>query len=63
MPKKGDVGKFLKVECTPTFVGTEYPSIFAITSPISPGKVEVLNMSIVISCWLVGHFRVNIINK
>lgn len=51
MPKKGDVGKFLKVECTPTFVGTEYPSIFAITSPISPGKVEVLNMSM---SYLVG---------
>lgn len=62
MPKKEDAGKFLKVECIPTFAGTEYPSIFAITSPISPGMVEVLNMSIVTSCWLVGHFRVNITN-
>ncbi|KAI3495528.1 hypothetical protein L1887_37869 [Cichorium endivia] len=36
-PKRDDVAKILKVECTPVLGDTRYPSIFAISSPISPG--------------------------
>lgn len=36
-PKHSDIGKVLKVECTPVLEGTEYPPIFAISSPVSPG--------------------------
>ncbi|KAG9439115.1 hypothetical protein H6P81_019280 [Aristolochia fimbriata] len=47
-PKYGDIGKFLKVECTPTMTGTEYPSIFAISSPVSPGTghPKVINLNV-----------------
>ncbi|XP_024632568.1 187-kDa microtubule-associated protein AIR9 isoform X1 [Medicago truncatula] len=38
LPKHNEIGKVLKVECTP-FVGeTEYPSIFAISSRVKPGS-------------------------
>ncbi|KAL6567260.1 187-kDa microtubule-associated protein air9 [Orobanche gracilis] len=36
-PKHDDIGRILKVECTPILGDTEYPSIFAISSPVSPG--------------------------
>ncbi|XP_076908814.1 187-kDa microtubule-associated protein AIR9-like isoform X1 [Bidens hawaiensis] len=36
-PKHDDVGKFLRVECTPVLGDTKYPSIFAISSPVSQG--------------------------
>ncbi|KAK4440224.1 microtubule-associated protein AIR9 [Sesamum alatum] len=36
-PKNDDVGRILKVECTPILGDTEYPTIFAISSPVSPG--------------------------
>ncbi|KNA25666.1 hypothetical protein SOVF_002920 [Spinacia oleracea] len=36
-PKRGEVEKYLKVECIPVFAETEYPPIFAISSQISPG--------------------------
>ncbi|PKA57004.1 hypothetical protein AXF42_Ash002308 [Apostasia shenzhenica] len=36
-PSHDDVGKFLKVECTPVLNETEYHPIFAISSPVSPG--------------------------
>lgn len=36
-PKHEDIDKILKAECTPILGGTEYPSIFAISSPVSPG--------------------------
>lgn len=36
-PKHEDIGKFLKVECTPMLGETEYPPIFAISSPVSRG--------------------------
>ena len=39
LPKHNQIGKVLKVECTP-FVGkTEYPSIFAISSRVKPGRL------------------------
>ncbi|KMZ63756.1 hypothetical protein ZOSMA_39G00270, partial [Zostera marina] len=36
-PKKKDIGKFLKVECTPILDGVAYPSIFVASSYVSPG--------------------------
>ncbi|XP_071715705.1 187-kDa microtubule-associated protein AIR9 [Rutidosis leptorrhynchoides] len=36
-PKHDDVGKFLKVECTPVLGDTVYSPIFAISSRVSPG--------------------------
>ncbi|KAL0305433.1 UNVERIFIED_CONTAM: microtubule-associated protein AIR9 [Sesamum radiatum] len=35
-PKNDDIGRILKVECTPILGDTEYPTIFAISSPVSP---------------------------
>eukprot|EP00250_Pteridium_aquilinum_P034177 c7193_g1_i1 orf=271-5415(-) len=36
-PKHPDIGRCLKVECMPVIRGTEYPSIFAISSPVTTG--------------------------
>nr|XP_043619051.1 187-kDa microtubule-associated protein AIR9 [Erigeron canadensis] len=36
-PKHDDVGKILKVECTPVLGDTKYSPIFAISSPVTPG--------------------------
>ncbi|XP_019185915.1 PREDICTED: 187-kDa microtubule-associated protein AIR9 isoform X3 [Ipomoea nil] len=36
-PKHEDIGRILKVECTPILGETEYPTIFAISSPVSRG--------------------------
>ena len=36
-PKHEDINKILKVECTPLLGETKYPSIFVISSPVSPG--------------------------
>ncbi|KAI8001985.1 187-kDa microtubule-associated protein AIR9 [Camellia lanceoleosa] len=36
-PKHEDIDRILKVECTPVLEGTEYPTVFAISSPVSPG--------------------------
>lgn len=36
-PKHEDIDKILKVECTPLLGETKYPSIFAISSRVSPG--------------------------
>ncbi|PHT55649.1 hypothetical protein CQW23_04135 [Capsicum baccatum] len=36
-PKHEDIGRILKVECTPKLGETEYPTIFSISSPVSPG--------------------------
>ena len=38
-PKHDDVGRCLKVECTPVLGQTEYPSIFAVSFPVLPGTV------------------------
>lgn len=43
-PKHSDIDKYLKVECTPIMNGVEYPSVFAVSSLVSPG------ISIDISC-------------
>lgn len=47
-PKHDDVDKYLKVECTPVLEETEYPPIFAISSPVSPGTgcPKVLNLDV-----------------
>ncbi|KAK6932089.1 hypothetical protein RJ641_001713 [Dillenia turbinata] len=48
-PKHEDIEKILKVECTPVLGGeTEFPSIFAISSPVSPGTglPKVLNIGV-----------------
>ncbi|XP_024018937.1 187-kDa microtubule-associated protein AIR9 isoform X2 [Morus notabilis] len=37
-PKHEDIGRILKVECTPILGEVEYPPIFAISSPISRGS-------------------------
>jgi hypothetical protein len=37
-PKRDDIGKVLKVECTLTLGETEYPPIFAISSRVSRGR-------------------------
>ncbi|KAH6830710.1 Outer arm dynein light chain 1 protein [Perilla frutescens var. hirtella] len=36
-PKHDDIGRILKVECTPTLGDADYPTIFAISSPVSKG--------------------------
>ncbi|KAA8519385.1 hypothetical protein F0562_013641 [Nyssa sinensis] len=36
-PKHEDIDRILKVECTPMLGETSYPTIFAISSPVSPG--------------------------
>ncbi|KAJ0081731.1 hypothetical protein Patl1_11266 [Pistacia atlantica] len=47
-PKHEDIGKFLKVECTPILGGTEYPPIFALSSPVSRGSgiPKVVNLEV-----------------
>ncbi|KAL8129516.1 hypothetical protein V2J09_018671 [Rumex salicifolius] len=47
-PKRNDVNKLLKVECIPVLDEMEYPPIFAITSPVSPGTgcPKVLNLDV-----------------
>lgn len=47
-PKHEEIDKFLKVECTPVLRGTEYPPIFAVSSPIAPGtgSPKVLNLRV-----------------
>ncbi|KAI8546967.1 hypothetical protein RHMOL_Rhmol07G0160700 [Rhododendron molle] len=37
LPKHEDIGRILKVECTPVLDGTEYPTRFTISSRVSPG--------------------------
>ncbi|XP_072951631.1 187-kDa microtubule-associated protein AIR9-like [Typha angustifolia] len=46
-PKHEDIGKYLKVECTPIMEDTEFPSVFAISSPVSPAAPSVRNVRIV----------------
>ncbi|KAK9696993.1 hypothetical protein RND81_08G008800 [Saponaria officinalis] len=48
IPMHDDVGKYLKVECIPVSGDTEYPPIFAISSPVSPGTgcPKVLNLNV-----------------
>ncbi|KAL3522822.1 hypothetical protein ACH5RR_015656 [Cinchona calisaya] len=36
-PKREDIGRILKVECTPVLAQTEYSTVFAISAPVSPG--------------------------
>ncbi|XP_057433687.1 187-kDa microtubule-associated protein AIR9 isoform X2 [Lotus japonicus] len=47
-PKHNDIGKVLKVECTPVLGETEYPPIFAISSRVSPGSgiPKVVNLEV-----------------
>ncbi|PIA41703.1 hypothetical protein AQUCO_02200255v1 [Aquilegia coerulea] len=47
-PKHEDIHKCLKVECTPILRETEYPSIFAVSSPVSVGTgyPKVLNLTV-----------------
>ncbi|GMY38055.1 microtubule-associated protein [Fagus crenata] len=47
-PKHEDINKILKVECTPLLGETKYPSIFVISSPVSPGSgiPKVVNLEI-----------------
>ena len=37
-PKHEDIKKILKVECAPILGETEYPPIYAISSPVLPGR-------------------------
>ncbi|XP_010519077.1 PREDICTED: 187-kDa microtubule-associated protein AIR9-like [Tarenaya hassleriana] len=37
-PKRAEIGKILKVTCTPVHGETEYPPIFALSLPVSRGK-------------------------
>lgn len=47
-PKHEDIGKILKVECTPILGEMEYPPIFAISSSVSPGTgiPKVVNLDV-----------------
>lgn len=40
-PKNEDIGKFLKVECIPILRETEYPPVFAVSCPVSPGTSNI----------------------
>ncbi|XP_074276682.1 187-kDa microtubule-associated protein AIR9 [Silene latifolia] len=48
IPSRDDVGKYLKVECIPASGETEFPPVFAISSPVSPGTgcPKVLNLNV-----------------
>ncbi|KAJ1437037.1 Leucine-rich repeat [Sesbania bispinosa] len=48
LPKHDDIGKVLKVECTPILGEIEYPPIFAISSRVSPGSgiPKVVNLEV-----------------
>lgn len=43
-PKHEEVDRLLKVECIPVLGETEYPPIFAISTPISPGIFLLLDI-------------------
>nr|XP_010905429.1 187-kDa microtubule-associated protein AIR9 isoform X2 [Elaeis guineensis] len=47
-PKYEDIDRHLKVECTPALRDIEYPPIFAVSSPVSPGTgyPKVLNLRV-----------------
>ncbi|KAE7996085.1 hypothetical protein FH972_000834 [Carpinus fangiana] len=47
-PKREDINKILKVECTPLLGETKYPPIFAVSSPVSPGSgiPKVVNLEV-----------------
>ncbi|GLT64986.1 hypothetical protein SLA2020_374440 [Shorea laevis] len=47
-PKHEEIGKILKVECTPVVGETEYPPVFAISSPILRGSgiPKVVNLEV-----------------
>ncbi|CAN6203007.1 unnamed protein product [Urochloa humidicola] len=47
-PKHEDVGRCLKVECTPILNGSEFPPIFAVSLPVSPGTgcPKVINLTV-----------------
>ncbi|GMI70655.1 AUXIN-INDUCED IN ROOT CULTURES 9 [Hibiscus trionum] len=47
-PKHEDINKILKVECTPVLGETEYPPIFAISSPVARGNgiPKVINLEV-----------------
>ncbi|XP_023003645.1 187-kDa microtubule-associated protein AIR9 [Cucurbita maxima] len=47
-PKHEDIGKVLKVECTPILGDTEYNFIFAVSSPVAPGSKipKVVNLEV-----------------
>lgn len=47
-PKHEEIGKFLKVECTPVMGETEYPPVFAISSRVSRGTgiPKVVNLEV-----------------
>lgn len=45
LPKHSDIGKILKVECTPTLEEMEYPSIFAISSRVKPGRLALFHIN------------------
>ncbi|KAJ4837842.1 microtubule-associated protein air9 [Turnera subulata] len=47
-PKNEDIGKFLKVECTPILGETEYPAVFAISARVSRGSgiPKVVNLEV-----------------
>ncbi|KZV48806.1 hypothetical protein F511_09227 [Dorcoceras hygrometricum] len=48
IPNHNDIGRVLKVECTPVVGDTEYPTIFAISPPVSPGTgiPKVINIDV-----------------
>lgn len=47
-PKHEDINKILKVECTPILGEIEFPSIFSLSSPVSPGTgyPKVVNLDV-----------------
>ncbi|OEL27617.1 187-kDa microtubule-associated protein AIR9 [Dichanthelium oligosanthes] len=47
-PKHEDVGRCLKIECTPILNGAEFPPIFAVSLPVSPGTgyPKVINLTV-----------------
>ncbi|XP_062189872.1 187-kDa microtubule-associated protein AIR9-like [Phragmites australis] len=47
-PKREDVGRCLKVECTPILNDAEFPPIFAVSLPVSPGTgcPKVINLKV-----------------
>ena len=60
-PKHGDIGKFLKVECTPIMGEIKYPPVFAISSRVSPGM---FCSYFLVNGWLIlDKLHVNLASK
>ena len=55
-PKREDIDRILKVECTPMLGETEYLPVYAISSPVSPG----IFLTSTLKCAANPHHSLNL---